>query len=324
MTLRACAAIAATAVAGSTAVVAQQTPRFWTSVDVVELNVAVLDGRRVVADLTPANFEVADNGIKQRVLSVTREIMPIDATIVLDTSESVTEPLMKSMLSAINRIRERLRPSDRVSVLTFSHRVRERLSLRPLPVMGAIEIGRPAGQTSLNDAIAVALAPRAVPGRRRMLIVFTDGFDSTSLLSEADVLGIAGRSSAAVFTVMREIGVTSLTSGSKDVLKVSTKLPVKFFEELAAVTGGVAQRMPGMSILRYTQDNKEVIGMTRNDNLLDDAFIKALEDFRSSYVLRYNLAGVSPSGWHTVTVTASQGAKKYTVRTRRGYVGGSD
>jgi hypothetical protein len=97
----------------------QQPPQFRTSVDVVELNVAVLDGRKVVANLTPADFEVTDNGVRQQVLSVTSENVPIDVTMVIDTSESVSEPLMRSMLSAINRIRERLRSTDRVSVITF-------------------------------------------------------------------------------------------------------------------------------------------------------------------------------------------------------------
>jgi VWFA-related protein len=314
----------AVTLAGAATVVAQQTPQFRTGVDVVELNVAVFDGRRVVADLTPANFEVIDNGVKQEVLSATREIMPIDATIVIDTSESVTEPLMKSMLSAINRIRERLRGTDRVSVITFNHRVYERVALLPPPSVRAIEIGRPSGQTSLNDAIAIALTLRAVPGRRRMLIVFTDGFDSTSLLTEQDVLDIAGRSSASVFTVMREMVTTSTASGSKEVARFSTRQPIGFFEELTAVTGGVAQTMPAMKTLRYTRDGKDFISMTRNDKLLDEAFLKALDDFRSSYVLRYSLSGVSRSGWHTVVVNASKGGKIFTVRTRRGYVGGND
>ena len=59
-----------------------------------------------------------------------------------------------------------------------------------------------------------------------------------------------------------------------------------------------------------------------NPNLLDGPFLQALEDFRSSYTLQYNLTGVPRKGWHTVAVRVTKSGKTYQVRTRTGYVGG--
>jgi hypothetical protein len=55
------------------------------------------------------------------------------------------------------------------------------------------------------------------------------------------------------------------------------------------------------------------------DENLSETFLAAIEDFRTSYVLRYTPAGVKPEGWHEVTVSVKQ--RNYTVRARRGYRG---
>ena len=181
-------------VIATVSITAAQQQSFRAGVDVVELSVAVTSGKNVVTDLVAADFAVTDNGVQQEVLSVTRELLPIDVILVLDTSASLTTTLEAAILSGANRIRERLRPDDRVSLVTFNQRIQERLRLARPSEVGRIALGQPTGQTSLNDAIGVALATRPVMDRRQMAIVFTDGFDSTSLLTEADVMQLAGRS----------------------------------------------------------------------------------------------------------------------------------
>ena len=55
------------------------------------------------------------------------------------------------------------------------------------------------------------------------------------------------------------------------------------------------------------------------DTLLDDAFVKAFDDFRTSYVLRYVLEGVPGPGWHDVAVRVP--GRTYQIRASRGYFG---
>ena len=293
-------AIAAAGVAPPPARVGAQ-QQFRTSVDVVELNVLVMSGRRIIGDLTAKDFEITDNGVKQQVISATRESQPIDVTMLVDTSQSLTESLVRSIASAVNRIRERLRPEDRVSVVAFNHRIQERLALLPPPAATAIDIGRPTGQTSLNDAMAVVMTQRPVSERRQMAIAFTDGYDSTSFLNESDLMNVAGRSSTTLFIVAKGFG---------------TGAP--FFHRLTEATGGITQMVSPYT----TEKSSTAIRMVRNDNMLDDSFLKAFEDFRSSYVVRYALAGVPRPGWHAVTVKVTRPGRSYQVRTRTGYMGG--
>jgi hypothetical protein len=180
MMRRACAVIALASAALAVPTASEQQPQFRTGVDVVQLNISVTEKTRVITDLVAADFEVLDNGVRQEVLSVSREALPIDVTMALDTSESVVQWVQNAIVSAANRIRERLKPEDRFSLVTFNQRIHERIALLPASEASAIGLGRPMGQTSLNDVIATVLAARPAVDRRQLAIVFSDGYDTTS------------------------------------------------------------------------------------------------------------------------------------------------
>jgi hypothetical protein len=61
--------------------------------------------------------------------------------------------------------------------------------------------------------------------------------------------------------------------------------------------------------------------MTPNDNLLTDVFLRAFEDFRSSYLIRYSPTGVPRGGWHDVSVRVTRSGR-HEVRVRSGYISG--
>jgi hypothetical protein len=61
----------------------------------------------------------------------------------------------------------------------------------------------------------------------------------------------------------------------------------------------------------------EIIALQENDDL-SRAFLEAVDNFRTSYVLRYSPKGVPTSrGWHEVQVKTKN--NKYSVRARREY-----
>ncbi len=71
----------------------------------------------------------------------------------------------------------------------------------------------------------------------------------------------------------------------------------------------------------FAHSGRSGTGATQNNTVFDAAFLRALEDFRTSYVLRYTLEGVSSAGWHDVAVRVVKPGTRYQVRARRGYVG---
>jgi hypothetical protein len=59
----------------------------------------------------------------------------------------------------------------------------------------------------------------------------------------------------------------------------------------------------------FTFDARESVGRQ---------FRRVLDDYRSGYVLQYVPDGISPAGWHEITVTVTRPGK-YDIRARKGY-----
>lgn len=278
----------------------QQT--FRSAADSVELDVAVMQGNKSIAGLIAADFEVTDNGVKQTILEVSRERQPIDVVMVVDISGSVQGELFAALARAVNSVRRRLRDGDRAEIVTFNSQILGRVPMTATNDIKGVTLGAPVGSTSLNDAIIVSMAAPAEIGRRRMAIVFTDGYDTASFLDEPAALDVAARSHTAMFMV-------STDSRAQD-----------FFSKLVELTGGVAQIMPvftpGLPVV-FAGQTTVTFGPT--GDVLDASFLRALDDFRTSYVVRYSLTGVTRSGWHDVAVRVLKSGR-YQVRAKKGYI----
>jgi Ca-activated chloride channel family protein len=280
---------------------------FRGTVDSVELDVAVMSRNKAVAGLTVRDFELFDNNVKQTILEVTRETQPVDVTLLIDISGSVSDRLLRAILRGAERVRKDLRKDDRLALVSFNHRVREHLALQPADSVGRITVDRPTGMTAMYDAIALSLATAPPQGRRQMVLLFTDGVDTRSFLDEPAVLDVAGRSRAAVFVV---------AAG------VAPSIPSAFFGRLTDATGGMVQVVPFMPVEVFVKLPSGTLRQEIDTDLLDGPFLRALDEFRTSYVLRYTLEGVKRAGWHDLVVRVAKPGTNYTVRARRGYIGG--
>ena len=271
----------------STAPAAQE-GAFRATTEAVVVDVAVHNGTTPVSGLTVADFELLDSGVPQTIVDFTHEALPIDATLVIDLSQSVRASLLHTLARTVVQIHGSLRPSDRSTVIAFDERIREQV-----PGAGPRTGGPPhLGLTSLMDAIAMALPSLPQLGRRAMIIVFTDGFDTSSFLVPSTVLEMARRASPAVFSVALK---PRSTQPSIDQIDQDDE----FFTDLADLTGG-----------RFTK--------VTSDADVGTAFLDALEQFRTSYVLRYTPKGVAARGWHEITVKVTRPGR-YDIRARRGY-----
>jgi VWFA-related protein len=289
-------ALLAILVAATSPVAAQQ-PVFRASTDLVVVDVSVRQDGRPVTGLTAADFVVTDNAIPQTLLDVSRETMPIDVDLIVDISASMEGDRYMAMVRALDAVEARLGPDDRARVITFNQQVRDAGLLTKARRTSDV-LGRASGATSLYDALAAGLIMPLEPSRRRMAIVFTDGVDGSSLLEGREVLDVAARSGVTVFSVMlpdtspstTPIGTFIANAAGEDVLK-----------RLSSTTGGV-----------YTS-------ITQN-NELSTTFVRAFDEFRTSYVLRYAPAGTPKPGWHELSVRVTKNGR-YDVRARKGYIG---
>jgi VWFA-related protein len=291
---------ALTALALATAVAVAQQPTFRSSTTVVAIDVSVRKGNVPVTGLTSADFTLTDRGVAQTVDAVTVETVPLNVTLLLDMSGSI-EGLVDGLRSQLSEAAALLRDDDRLRLLMFAGEISRASPFQsprvPLP-LGDL---RPSGGTSLYDALALALTRTRPPDRAELVVGFSDGIDTTSAVGVKRLKDVAARSEAVLhmFVVRTPALIelcTRLDKEARPWLCDDTAL-----SEIASATGGqVYSVLPR----RHVPE-----GLTR-----------ALEDFRTSYILRYTPKGVEPSGWHDVRVAVTDG-KGYGVRARRGYFG---
>ena len=100
----------------------QDPPVFGTSTEVVRVEALVTHGREVVEGLTAADFEVKDNGVRQRLKSVSFEEVPLDILFVLDVSRSVRGTKLMALRDAASALLDELDSADRVALVGFRER----------------------------------------------------------------------------------------------------------------------------------------------------------------------------------------------------------
>lgn len=262
MTRRDLATIAAFVVAGSAIVFGQAV--FRGGVDLVEVDVSVMRGGVPVADLTADNFVVTDNGVLQEVTTAKLDL-PLRVTLLLDVSESVSGERLSGLVKASHGLVDALKTEDQASLVTFSHRARLQVPMTSAFALlrGALSSLSATGGTSLRDALYLAMTAQGHEGARRLLLVFSDGADTASWLTEAQVFEATRRSSIVIHVV--RFGIE------------------EFLDRLANETGGRAWR-------------------AGSDRQLEELFTRALNEMRARYVLTYSVRAPNKPGWHKIQV----------------------
>ncbi len=86
-----------------------QQPTFRAGVDVVKVDVSIARGVEHVSGLTAENFEVFDNGVKQKITNVAVAQVPLEVYLVLDLSGSVQGEELARAEAGGQRARRRAR-----------------------------------------------------------------------------------------------------------------------------------------------------------------------------------------------------------------------
>jgi Ca-activated chloride channel family protein len=281
-----------------------QQPTFRADVAGVNLDVAVTRGGRPVRGLAAADFVLTDSGAAQRVDSASLETLPLSVFLVLDVSGSVAGEKLRYLTEASRSLLSALRPGDRVSLVTFADRVLVRVPLTADANAARLALDglTAAGPTSLRDATYAALQLAPDDRTRPVILVFSDGRDTASWLSQADVLGAVRRSGVVMHAVeLIEDEVVSRPAGRGTrppqggigALRAQPSSP--FLGELVAASGG--RRWAATSAARLT-----------------DLFADALNEMRSRYLLTYYPTNGERAGWHPLTIRLARGRADVTHR----------
>jgi Ca-activated chloride channel family protein len=283
--------------------VSGQDIRFRSGVDVVRVDALVTEDRRIVTGLLATDFELRDNGVLQTIDALALESMPLTLTFVLDTSGSVDSGKMADLTSAVDILLRGLRAQDRVALVTFSHRLWQRL-----PLTSDVELvrnllagARGAGGTSLNDAVYAGLALSEAQEARSLVLVFSDGLDNSSWLPRGTVERAARRADAVVYGVV-------VAGGAQAVIDVGQGRSVRFRPEY----------LPGQTDFLDAVTSATGGRVVKADDTvkLPKAFDEILQEFRTRYVITYSPASNAP-GWHAIDLKVK--GRRAEVKARRGY-----
>jgi len=281
----------------------QDPESFRISVDValVVLHATVSDRQGgFVSNLGEQDFVVYEDGIPQRIRLFRNEDIPVTVGLVVDHSTTMGPKLAEVAAAARTFVRSSNR-EDEIFVVNFNENVSLglpgtiRFTDSTAELENAITAAPTDGQTALYDAIAKGLEELQAGSRdKKVLIVVSDGGDNTSARSLAQVMKLAGQSSAVIYTV----GIFNEDNPDQNpgVLK-----------RLARETGGEAF-FPG----QYT----EVVAISE----------RIARDIRHQYTIGYVPSNLTRDGaYRAIRVLArAKGHDRLSVRTRTGYIAGGE
>jgi Ca-activated chloride channel family protein len=194
-----------------------------------------------------------------------------------------------------------LEPRDETAVYRFDTRLQEARSFtegsRTLPPSMTTVV--PFGATSLHDAIAKT-AERAATrdGRRRAVVVFTDGNDNASRLTPAEVSGIASAIDVPVYIV----GVVSALDDPASKTATASS-------EHSPLTGALA------NLATWTGGQAFVVSSPAQRSAVARQIV---DEMRHQYLIA--IESSAEPGWHRLTLRVRN--RDLTVRARSGYIVG--
>jgi Ca-activated chloride channel family protein len=187
---------------------AQQTLHLDTHLITLALNVTSNDGTPI-PNLTASDFELTEDNHPQRIAFFDQpSTTPLDIVLAIDASESVAPYERLERAAARDFIHSLLRPQDRIALITFADSVHPLTTFTNNPRRIASALGHiPHGHaTALYDALTAAsqrLADTpASPNTRRVIVLITDGENTTHHGSYTDALQAAQRTGAIIYSLI--------------------------------------------------------------------------------------------------------------------------
>ena len=276
----------------------QQEPLFRAGTELVDLYVTVTDDDgRLVPDLARDAFAIFDDGEPQEIVLFENDVRPITVVVMLDTSISTTN-VMHLILGGAEQFLMRMLPDDQARIGAFNDKIevlperfigdRDRL----IAALDTLDFGN---ETRLFDSIAASLDALEGVENRKVILVLTDGQDSSSPTGWRDVLE-------------RAI--------ADDVMIYSIGLEVEYFD-------GVRNRRtsPDRSLRRLAEETGGGYFELQETDELGSTFTRVSQELHSQYVLGFE--PLERDG-ETHRLEVRVGDRGMSARTRRSYVAPSN
>jgi len=266
----------------------------------IAVNVADKNGAPV-GGLGKDDFEILEDGKPQKIAYFERELSaPLSIVLAIDASESVLRDERLEKNAAKHFVNALLRDQDELDLMDFSDSVREIVPFtnqKKRIENGLNELQR-GDETALYDAIYLASdrlsQTKNEAGRRRVVVVITDGVDTAKKSRYGQALEQAQRAGAMIYSI----------------------IIVPVWEDAGRNTGGEH------ALIQMSNDTGGKYFYVEDKNDLEPAFARVSDDLRMQYVLGYYAPQRGgDSAFRSIRVKMKNAALQdsYQLRHRSGY-----
>jgi len=272
---------------------------FRVNVRLVNVFTTVTDSRGApVANLTKDDFQLFEDGIPQTIKVFEKEsAIPLSIALAIDTSPSTLRDFKLEATSARRFVHSILRNEDRLSVFQVTENIDQLTHFTS--DLKAIERGiddlRTGPGTSIYDAIFLCSESLIDREGRKVLVLITDGGDTTSKADYNGALRRAQQAEAIVYSII-----------------------------VVPVEADAGRNLGGEhALIQISKDTGGKYYYAEGQQQLDDAFRKISDELRTQYLLAfYPTRKISDSPFRRIKVELSKKdpeGRDYQVRHRAGY-----
>ena len=266
------------------------------SANLVAVPATVVDSQGIaVTNLKLEDFELRVDGQLNKISDISRAETPVRMAMLFDNSASLSESRDFEKRAAIKFFRNVLRPVDQAAVFSVSTDVTmaEPLTNDARRLELTIDsFGKPEGATSLFDGIIQAAAYlQPYPGRR-VIVIVSDGVDTTSRADFDTTMQRALADDCQIYVVQ---------TGLYENANVRALAAERRMQEFSAQTGGA-------------------VYVPKSTNDLDDAFAQIAADLAQQYILSYYPEQDKRDGKYHLIALRVKSKPNARVRARKGFV----
>jgi Ca-activated chloride channel homolog len=269
------------------------------NVRLVNVFTTVTDSRGApVADLTKDDFQLLEDGIPQTIKVFEKEsAIPLSIALAIDTSPSTLRDFKLETSSARRFVHSILRNEDRLSIFQVTENIDQvtRFTSDLKIIERGIDDLRTGPGTSIYDAIFLCSESLMDREGRKVLVLITDGGDTTSKADYNGALRRAQQAEAIVYSII-----------------------------VVPVEADAGRNLGGEhALIQISKDTGGKYYYAEGQQQLDEAFRKISDELRTQYLLAfYPTRKISDSPFRRIQVELSKKdpeGRAYQVRHRAGY-----
>jgi Ca-activated chloride channel homolog len=274
-------------------------PTFRVNVRLVNVFTTVTDSRGApVADLTRDDFRLLEDGVPQTIKVFEKEsAIPLSIALAIDTSPSTQRDFKLEVSSARKFVHSILRAEDRLSVFEVTENVDQITGFTSdlKRIEHGIDTLRTGPGTSIYDAIFLCSDALLDREGRKVLVLITDGGDTTSKADYNSALRRAQQAEAIVYSII-----------------------------VVPVEADAGRNLGGEhALIQISKDTGGKYYYAEGEQQLDEAFRKISDELRTQYLIAfYPNRRVADSPFRRIQVELSKKdpeGRAYQVRHRAGY-----